>query len=120
MSRRSRASVAAALLGLAAPVTAHGQSAPLPEGAGKPMVEGVCTGCHAVNLVQNSSGYTREGWEELILTMIDLSGTPELATITGSLAAHFPENTRRAMAVLVSYGHPNVHQISYSDLSSVR
>ena len=100
MSRRARASLAAALLGLAAPVTAHGQSDPLPEGAGKPMVEGVCAACHGVNLVQNSSGYTREGWEELILTMIDLSGSPELETITEYLATHFPENTKRAPTLM--------------------
>jgi hypothetical protein len=26
-----------------------------------------------------------------------------------------PANTRRAIAALVSYGHPKVHQISYCD-----
>jgi hypothetical protein len=30
-----------------------------------------------------------------------------------------PANTMRAIAALVSYGHPNVHQISYSDRFSV-
>jgi virginiamycin B lyase len=95
MSGRSPAALAAALFGVVAPVAAYGQAAPLPDGDGRQMVEGVCTACHGINLVQNSSGYTREGWEELILTMIDLSGTPELETISAYLAAHFPENDRR-------------------------
>ena len=30
-----------------------------------------------------------------------------------------PENTRRAMNALVSYGQPNAHQISYFDFDSV-
>jgi virginiamycin B lyase len=96
MTRGSPASLAAALLCLAAPVAAHGQSAQLPEGAGQGTVQAVCTGCHGINQIQNSSGYTREGWEELISTMIDLSDSPELKTITDYLATHFPETTDRA------------------------
>jgi len=96
MTRRSPASLATAFLCLTAPVAAHGQSAPLPEGAGQETVQGVCTGCHEINQIQNSSGYTQEGWQELILTMIDLSDSPELETITRYLATHFPENSDRA------------------------
>ena len=36
----------------------------------------------------------------------------------GSLS-NMPENTRRAMNALVSYGQPNSHQISYFDFCSV-
>ena len=49
---------------------------PLPDGKGKQLVEGVCASCHALQLIQNSSGYTREHWRELIGYMIDLSGSP--------------------------------------------
>jgi virginiamycin B lyase len=74
---------------------AQDQSNDLPAGPGKEVVQGVCTACHRTNQITRSSGYTRAGWQELIGTMIDLSGSPELETITGYLATHFPENTRR-------------------------
>ncbi len=82
---------------LVVPVAAHGQSSKLPEGAGKQLVEGVCTTCHKTNQITRSSGYTLAGWKELNSTMIDLSGSPEdQAKITQYLAKHFPPNTRRA------------------------
>jgi virginiamycin B lyase len=69
----------------------------LPDGAGKELVAGACTACHQADQIARSSGYTREGWEELIGTMIDLSGSPEeRAKIAQYLAAHFPPNTRRS------------------------
>jgi virginiamycin B lyase len=74
-----------------------GQAAKLPEGAGKALVEGACVACHQTNMITQSSGYTREGWKELVGTMIDLSGNPEgLNTLTQYLATNFPPNTRRA------------------------
>jgi len=52
-------------------------------------------------MISNSSGYTREGWRELVGTMIDLSRTPEQQTaITDYLTQHFPPNTRRAAKLL--------------------
>jgi virginiamycin B lyase len=74
-----------------------GQAFGLPEGPGKQLVEGVCTGCHQTNQITRSSGYTREGWKELTSTMIDLSGSPEeQGEILDYLATHFPPNSRRA------------------------
>jgi virginiamycin B lyase len=79
------------------PFAAQAQAPGLPQGAGKELVEGACAGCHQTNLITSSSGYTREGWNELIGTMIDLSPAPEQrAAITDYLATHFPPNTRRA------------------------
>ena len=95
MARQSSASLAVTLLCLAAPFAAHGQTAGLPQGPGQEMVQGMCTACHQVSQIQNSSGYTQEGWRELILTMIDLSDSPEMETITAYLATHFPENSKR-------------------------
>ena len=95
MPRLSIASLlAAAVCGLA-PLTAQAQV--LPEGADKALVEGVCTACHPVNQITRSLGYTREGWKELVATMIDLSKTPEEQNkIADYLATNFPPNSKRA------------------------
>lgn len=66
----------------------------LPEGEGKVLVQGMCTACHETNQITRSSGYSAEGWRELIQTMINLSGTPAGETITKYLATHFPAGTQ--------------------------
>ena len=87
--------LAGVILFMIIPLTAHGQPAgQLPDGDGKQIVEGVCAACHQTNQITRSSGYTREGWRELIQTMINLSGTPAGETVTRYLAAHFPAGTR--------------------------
>jgi virginiamycin B lyase len=99
MPRPSVAPLAGALLGVLLPLSARAQdqASRLPEGAGKPLVESVCTACHQTSQITRSSGYTREGWQELIGTMIDLSGSPEeLGELTRYLATHFPPNAERA------------------------
>ena len=75
-------------------VAAQGQPTQLPEGDGKQLVQGVCTTCHETNLITRSSGYSREGWRELIQTMMNLSGTSAGETISKYLATHFPAGTR--------------------------
>jgi len=70
---------------------------PLPDGKAKPMVEGMCASCHALQLISNSSGYTREHWKELVGYMIDLSGNAaQQNEIIDYLATNFPPNSRRA------------------------
>ena len=87
--------LAGVILFMIIPLTAHGQPAgQLPDGDGKQIVEGVCAACHQTNQITRSSGYTREGWRELIQTMINLSGTPAGETVTRYLATHFPAGTR--------------------------
>src|ERR1044072_1545431 len=80
MPRTVNASLIAAALVLA-PLTCAAQAQqqskgppPLPDGKGRQLVEGVCSSCHALQLISNSSGYTREHWKELIGYMVDLSG----------------------------------------------
>jgi len=79
-------------------LTAFGAAAQtLPEAPGKALVEGVCAGCHATNMISQSSGYSREHWNELIGTMIDLSPSPGTRDeIINYLTASFPPNTKRA------------------------
>jgi hypothetical protein len=40
---------------------------------GQELVASVCTGCHGLNLVERSSGYTEAGWRSLIGSMIGLA-----------------------------------------------
>jgi virginiamycin B lyase len=99
MTRGLNASLAAAAAIALFPVLAAAQGKPsgLPEGPGKDRVEAICLACHQSREILNSSGYTREGWRELIGTMIDLNGSPEIRDgITQYLATHFPPNSRRA------------------------
>ena len=71
------ASVTAAAILALVPLAAQaqGQATGLPPGVGKELVEGLCVSCHQTNLITASSGYTRDGWKELIGTMIDLTRT---------------------------------------------
>jgi virginiamycin B lyase len=99
MSGRSMWLLTAAALWTLVPLAAPAQSeaADLPEGAGKEVVLGVCTTCHETNQITRSSGYSREDWQELTSTMVDLSGSPDdQAAILDYLATHFPPNDRRA------------------------
>lgn len=67
----------------------------LPDGEGKPLVQGICTACHEPNQITRSSGYTEEQWKQLMATMINLSGTPVEGTLAKYLASHFPANNKR-------------------------
>jgi virginiamycin B lyase len=102
MPRLPKTLFAAALFAcmpLAAQAQGQAQSPALPDDGtqGKKLTENFCTMCHQTNLITASSGYTKDGWNELIGTMLDLSGAPqETAALTEYLAKHFPPNTRRA------------------------
>ena len=78
-------------------VQAQGKPSGLPDGPGKERVEALCQVCHQAREILVSSGYTREGWRELVNTMINLSAAPEdQDRITQYLATHFPPNNKRA------------------------
>jgi virginiamycin B lyase len=97
MFDRSIALLTGAFLSLGVFATAQVQGATLPDGAGKQQVESNCAACHDERQITRSSGYTRDGWKELIAAMVDLSGDPAVRDgITQYLAANFPPNTRRA------------------------
>lgn len=83
----------------------------LPDGPGKENVEAVCTACHQVREIQNSSGYTREGWKELFGTMIDLSGSREVQDrILQYLATNFPPNDKRTPKLM-----PGAVQVTFKE-----
>jgi virginiamycin B lyase len=66
----------------------------LPEGAGRETVQIACVSCHALNVVTGSGGFDRQGWRDLVTTMVRLPEA-ELDTMTTYLAASFPERPER-------------------------
>ncbi len=75
----------------------------LPEGPGKEIVQSQCTRCHALGLIASSGGFTKQGWEELIGTMVPLPPA-QRSEVSDYLAQHFPEQPRPKPVVL----HGNV------------
>jgi virginiamycin B lyase len=65
----------------------------LPEGPGKAQVEAYCQGCHQLGNIAFSGGYTREGWEQLIGTMIALP-KEQKDVVLDYLAKNFPEQPK--------------------------
>ena len=86
--------IAAGSFFVSAPIGAQQQTTQLPDGDGKPLVQAMCTTCHDINQITRSSGYSRDGWRELIGTMMNLSGTPANEAITAYLAKNFPASDR--------------------------
>lgn len=80
-----------AVLPAALPAAAQGRQAQvqLADGAGKDVVSTTCARCHGLNLITNSWGYTKDGWQELIASMVVLPADQRTA-ITEYLAAHYP------------------------------
>ena len=77
MRKGTLLSFAAAILCGAPSAEAQGpppQPVQLPDGNGKELVEATCTQCHRLNLLTGSGGYTRQGWEALIGSMVGLEG----------------------------------------------
>jgi virginiamycin B lyase len=71
----------------------RGQALVLPDGPGKEIVQAQCTKCHALGLIANSGGYTRQGWEELFGTMVALPNDQKVQ-VSEYLARSFPEQPR--------------------------
>src|ERR1700694_4073124 len=71
----------------------RGQPIQLPEGPGKEIVQTTCNGCHALNLIVNSGGYTRQGWQDLFGTMVTLPDN-QRGAVADYLAKNFPEQPR--------------------------
>lgn len=90
------------LLCSVAPLRSQRGQAPdpvLPEGIGREVVQATCSKCHRVNTITGSWGYARQGWEQLIASMVALP-KDQSDVITAYLAAHFPEKPRpRAVVV---------------------
>ena len=71
-----------------------GGAAPLPEGAGKDLVQKRCVTCHPLGLITGSAGYDQAGWKHVIESMVVLPAD-QMTTAIEYLAAHFPEKPGR-------------------------
>jgi virginiamycin B lyase len=71
----------------------RGAAFTLPDDPGKDTVQAQCTKCHALGLIANSGGFTKQGWDELIGTMVSLPPA-QRSEIGDYLAKHFPEQPR--------------------------
>ena len=81
-------------IGTAAQRGGRGGQVNLPDGPAKTMVEGSCASCHSLAMIPGSAGYTRDGWQALIATMVALPKDQSEA-ITTYLATHFPVKPER-------------------------
>ena len=97
---------AAAAVHPAAPAQAQAATAPpavdlqgLPEGVGQETTARVCTQCHAIGMV-TSQKHDRDGWNEVIVRMIEDQGLSaseeELTEISAYLAEHFGREAPKA------------------------
>jgi virginiamycin B lyase len=71
----------------------------LPDGEAKPLVEGLCVGCHQLSFITNSVGNSQADWRELISTMIALPDAQH-DTITRYLATNFPKKPDSSPVVI--------------------
>lgn len=105
MRMRSIGTFAAAMLCAVPSAQSQGQQrqqVQLVEGEGREVVQIVCSQCHSLNMVANSGGYTREGWKQLIGSMVRLRSEHEDA-VTAYLAQHYAVKPRPD-AVVISGG----------------
>ncbi len=93
-----------ALLAMHAGAQDRRPQVPLPDGPGKEMVQGTCAQCHGLNLITGSFGYTKEGWEDRLNTMITLP-QDQLNSITTYLATHFPPRPAPAAVMIAGPVH---------------
>ena len=71
------------------------EAQPLPEGTGSQDVAALCSSCHDMRPIQQSSGYSPTDWRTLMRTMIKLPPDTE-DRVTAYLGEHFPPNDRRS------------------------
>jgi virginiamycin B lyase len=72
----------------------RGQAVSLPEGPARELTQTMCAPCHSLNMITGSVGYDRQGWHDLIATMIRLPDAQD-KSVTEYLAANFPPKPER-------------------------
>ncbi|HYK78208.1 MAG TPA: hypothetical protein VEU95_01205 [Micropepsaceae bacterium] len=102
MTKRKLPQIAAAIvLPAAAAMTAlilPALAQDLPNGNGRDMVQMICSGCHDLSPIADSVGFSRQDWETVVKSMIDMGATikPEqVSVIANYLAANFPPKPKQ-------------------------
>jgi hypothetical protein len=89
--------IAATLISMTITVTATAQSSdPLPDGAGKPLVQRMCGGCHNLRVV-TSQRATHDRWETIVQQMVarGVDATDEeIETMVDYLAKNYPPTAK--------------------------
>ena len=75
------------------------QAAALPDGPGRDFVQATCTACHGVNQITGSAGYSSDGWQDLIGSMVELPDA-QLGSVSQYLATHFPPRPGREPVIV--------------------
>ena len=98
----SRLSILGALIWLALSIDIGGQTGQvqLPDGPGKELVSATCAQCHSLNVIPNSWGYTREGWQGLFSSMVAMPDM-QASVVADYLATNFPEKAGTPQAVVI-------------------
>src|SRR5215471_500479 len=65
----------------------------MPDGLGKDEVQAQCTKCHALGLITNAGGNSRQEWIDLFSTMVKLP-TDQRDVVADYLAKNFPPQPR--------------------------
>ncbi|MGE3401483.1 MAG: cytochrome C [Vicinamibacterales bacterium] len=89
----------------------------LAEGPGRDAVQTTCSRCHGLNLIANSAGYTKAGWQDRIATMVALPAA-ELETISTYLAAHYPLKDAPGAVLLSGPAHVTIKEWMIPTLGS--
>ncbi len=71
----------------------------LPDGPGKDAVQGECSKCHALGLIANAGGNTKQEWVDLFGTMVKLP-TDQQNAIGDYLARNYPPQPRPQPVVI--------------------
>ncbi|MGE5836996.1 MAG: hypothetical protein ACM4AI_21155, partial [Acidobacteriota bacterium] len=97
----------------------RGRGAPLtlPDGPGKETVQSQCTKCHSLGLIANSGGFTKQGWDELIATMVSLPAA-QRSEVSDYLAKNFPEQPRPKPVVVPGDVKVNIREWNAPSLGS--
>ena len=70
----------------------------LPNGNGRDMVQMICSGCHDLSPITDSVGFSRQDWETVVKSMIDMGATikaEQVPVIANYLAQNFPPKPKQ-------------------------
>jgi virginiamycin B lyase len=89
----------------------------LPDGNGKEVVQSLCSTCHNLNFITTGWGYDKQGWDEIIASMVPIPAETR-DVVTTYLGTHFSEKTRPATVVVPGDVSVNIREWMAPSLGS--